>query len=651
MDSNNIQYHKSKEIQSKKHLPCHYSSTQSLSIIDTLLGEYCNCFFSCIDIIHHYDYVDYNYLYLSEQYPMNKVLIWSILSLWAIAFSFAADTCQGNICINGSGAIYMQNNDTIYNELVSGLSGATTTGTTTTWSVNTGTNLTGTTTTGATTTWSIFKPTGSNTAGASQLDEAILRWYTNGLTMYTTITDFNGNNALLREDASKLIYQAARTLWYKGTTFNECTFSDLTTVSDSLKQNIAEICKAGGLMKGDKGEFFPFRKLNNAEAITLIARIAGIKDTTTSSARWTAYLNYVKKLGILNGTDIHEGTMEKTITRWDLIILLHRLGKVYDKYYGDFSQAIDNPANLPTGTSNSSVSIGAGIVDTPRFTNSLLWMYNNDMTMFWKASDYDPYNVLTKEQAAKILSTYRKKFITTTKEKVVCKYTDIANSNLKTYIDDVCNYGIFPNTTTFDPGYNITKVEFVRAILAMQWLSTSDSTTQTVIEKALEAELITSSDLTTFDKPITRYEVAIMLHTLYLKNAFIKNLNDNNSIYYVISATSDQNSGATTTQKSFIDITTIDSKDFNNGYISIFNNVYKINKKETINYFPTSYSRYGTISDINTDNVIGTITLAIGQKAWTKVVVEGYIIFQNTAEIFTIMPTNTAPYYTITKIK
>lgn len=583
--------------------------------------------------------------------------MWTFLALWAfLTYSFAADTCNGNICIDGSGNIYMQNNATIYNELISGLSWTITSWSTTswssmTWTISTGAISSGSTTSWSTTTGSIFKPTGSNTVGASELDEAILRWYTNGLTMYTTIAGFNGGNALLREDASKLFYQAARTLWYKSTNFSDCTFSDISTVSDSLKQNIADICKAWGLMKGDKGNFFPFRKLNNAEAITVIARIAGIKDTTTSSARWTPYLDYVKKLWILNGTDIHEGTMEKTITRWELIILLHRLGKVYDKYYGDFSQAINNPANLPTGTSNSSVSIGAGIVDTPRFTNALLWMYNNDMTMFWKASDYDPYNVLTKEQAAKILSTYRKKFITTAKTTVTCKYTDITTSNLKIYIEDVCNYWIFPNTTTFDPGYNITKVEFVRAILAMQWLSTADSTTQTVIEKALEAELITASDLTTFDKPITRYEVAIMLHTLYLKNTFINNLNDNNSIYYVISPTSDQSTGTTTTQKSFIDITTIDSKDFNNGYISIFNKVYKINKKETINYFPTSYSRYGTISDINTDNVIGTITLAIGQKSWTKIVVEWYIIFQNTAEIFTISPTNTVPYYTITKIK
>lgn len=539
----------------------------------------------------------------------------------------------------------MQNNDAIYNELIDGLTGVVNTGIVTTGSISS-TTITGTTTSGNT-----FTPTGSNTSGKSELDEAILRGYNNGLTMYTTIPDYQADLALLREDTSKLMYQAARTLWYTATTFTECTFSDITTVSESLQENIADICTLGGLMKWDKGEFFPFRQLNNAEAITIIARIAGIKDTTSSSARWTPYLDYVKKLGILNGTDIHEGTMEKVITRGELIILLHRLGKVYDKYYGDFSQAINNPANLPTGTSSSNVSVGAGVVDTPRFTNALLWMYNNDMTMYWKASDYDPFNIMTKEQGAKILSTYRKKFITANRETVVCNYTDINNSNLKVYIEDVCNYGIFPNTTTFDPSYNITKVEFVRAILAMQWTVANDSNTQTVIEKALEAELITSSDLSTFDKPITRYEVALMLHTLYLRNTFIANLNDNNSVYYVISPTIDQSTGSTNKQKSFIDINTIDSKDFDNGYINIFNTVYKINKKETINYFPTSYSRYGTLTDINTDNVIGTITMAVGQKSGTKIVVEWYIILQNTDIIYTITPTDTPPYYIIEKIK
>lgn len=166
--------------------------------------------------------------------------------------------------------------------------------------------------------------------------------------MHLTIKDFNADWALLREDSSKLLYQAARTLGYKSETFNDCNFNDLEKVSSSLKQNIADICKAGGLMKGDKGQFFPLRKLTNAEAITVIARITGIKDTNSSSAWWTPYLNHVKKLNILNGMNIDEHTMDSSISRGDLIILLHRLGKLYDKHYGDFSQVINtNTINQP----------------------------------------------------------------------------------------------------------------------------------------------------------------------------------------------------------------------------------------------------------------------------------------------------------------
>jgi hypothetical protein len=38
-------------------------------------------------------------------------------------------------------------------------------------------------------------------------------------------------------------------------------------------------------------------------------------------------------------------------------------------------------------------------------------MYHSDMTVYWKASDYDPFNITTREQAAKLLSIYNKKFI------------------------------------------------------------------------------------------------------------------------------------------------------------------------------------------------------------------------------------------------
>lgn len=565
-----------------------------------------------------------------------------VLLCWVV---FAEDNCKGDTCITDDWSIYMswEENSEINILLLEGL-----TWVNLTWNLQTqNLNNTGSNTEEI----KEFKDTWSESLWVNQLDEAILRWYNNEITMYNSISDFMADHALLREDSSKLLYQTARILWYVAPEYNECSFSDINTVSESLKSNITQICKAWGLMKGDKGEFFPFRNLTNAEAITVIARIAGIQDTSTTSARWSPYLAYVKQLWILNGTDIYESTMDKVITRWQLIILLHRLGKVYDKYYGDFWAAINNPTNKPIGESPSNVSVGAGIVDTPRFTNALLWMYNNSMTLYRNASDYDPFNTMTKEQSAKVLSIYYDTFIDEKPTPITCIYKDIGNSTLKAYIENVCKYKIFPNTDTFKPSENILKSEFVKALLVMVGDITNESTTEQVIEEALDSELITASDLSTFNKPITRYEVAMMLHTLYLKNIFIDNLTQESSTYYIISPTSDQLSGSNNEQRSFIDINTIDSKDFNNGYINLFGKTYKLNKKETINYFPTSYSRYGTISDTNTDNIVGTITMAIWQKSWTKVVLEWYIIFQNTSNLYTITPTSTIPYYTIKKIK
>ncbi len=575
------------------------------------------------------------------------ILFGTVLASTAI---FAKDTCNGDLCVDQNGDINLQ--QPLYQQIAQN--------TLWSWSITTGSIVTWTVVNSWNKNDEIFFFTSTNTnefTWSDELENAIRRGHKHGLTKYSTIEEYNANYALLREDASKLFYQASRVLGYTAQNFEQCTFSDITTVAWDLQQNINSVCKLGWLMQGDKGEFFPFRKLKNAEALTVLARITGIKDSTSSSARWTPYLEYVKKLHILDETQIDETTMETTITRGELIILLYRLGKIYDKYYGDFSLAINDPSNLPIGNSDSSVSIGAGIIDTPRFTNALLWMYANKMTKFWKPAEYNPYELITKEQAAKLLSIYHTSFLATWASTVICNYTDIDSSDLRSYIEDVCRYGIFPNISVFNPKDSVNKESFVKGILIMQWILTQQASNKTVIEKALENWLISANDLSTFDKPITRYEAAIMLHALYLKQTFINNLNSNNSIYYVISKSTSQywtwsdSSTSGNEQYSFIDITTIDWKDFNNGYINLFGNVYKINKKEITSYFPTSYSWYGSITDINTDRVLWSINLAIGQRSGVKVVVEGYIVLDDLGTIYTILPTETMPYYLIKKIQ
>lgn len=498
-----------------------------------------------------------------------------------------------------------------------------------------------------------FQPSGTDTMSWWTELERAIRWgHQNGLTMFTTIDTFMWENAVLREDASKLLYQAARTLWYTDDDFDECEFSDIASVSESLKENIQQACKAWGLMKWDAWEFFPLRQLTKAEALTVIARIIGIKDTTTTSTWRAPYRDYIQQFDITEGLRIDESVMDDAISRSELIILLYRTAEIYDNYYGDFSGALYDPNNLTPGTSDSSVSVGAWIVDTPRFTNALLWMYNNDMTMFSDASDFKPYDIITREQSAKLLSIYHDKFIPTkSQEKVTCEYTDIT-SDLRDYIVNVCEYGIFPNTSLFNPEKLITKSEFIAATLRMQGKITGEKSQKDIIRIALEEDLISAKDLSTFEKPITRYEAALVLHTLYLKQLFVKSLNEAGSIYYVVSPVSDTQSTQADedTKKYFIDVMSIDSKDFNNWYISLSNKTYKLHKKETISYFPTSYLWYWTLRDINTDKSVWTVGLAIGQRAGAKIVVEWYINLNNNTDLYTINPAETIPYYIIDKI-
>ncbi len=83
----------------------------------------------------------------------------------------------------------------------------------------------------------------------------------------------------------------------------------------------------------------------------------------------------------------------------------------------------------------------------------------------------------------------------------------------------------------------MTKAEFIASLLKMsnQYPSQSGSRSDNVYNKALSLDMITQAEKQTFDKSITRYESAMILSKLYLKQEFTKNLSDTNASYSVIS--------------------------------------------------------------------------------------------------------------------
>ena len=518
--------------------------------------------------------------------------------------------------------------------------------------INTGSS----TTTGTITNNTISPTTGINTDDtikediitkpSSELESAILRWYTNNLTIFNTVEWFNWDLAITREQAAKFFNQWSRILWYQGSA-SDCNFSDIGTANEWLKASIIESCQIG-LMKWSNGVFRPTATLTHAEWITVISKIAWFVPATVTSknARWSPYLSFTKSIGILNNTDIDETSMEYKISRWDLMLLLYRLSKVSS----DKSQITNNQ-------SNSTVSLWAGISDDPEFITALLWMNKAGMTKYWRSSDYNPIATLTRGQAAQFLAVYDQKFDKNNTSYDKCIFNDIENSNFKISIQYVCEKWILRWwNKLFRPEEAIAKAEFIAWLLNMENeypLTVSGWNWMTnVFQKALSLDIVSKADESTFDKPITRYEVALILSKLYLKDQFTRSLSDSNTSYNIISPIeNDQTIYTSWQQKVFIDVNSLDSRDFTNWFVTLFWTNYKLNKKQTIQYFPTSYVWYGELSDISDDTTVGTISMSIWQKWISKLLIEWYIMLSTESWYYTIESTDQVPYYVISKIK
>lgn len=546
---------------------------------------------------------------------------------------------RGNLIINlDTGQITIANDNAEYQSLLTdGSDNTSSTGNSWSGLTTTGTNTNLTGTTGGTITHEAPITTGTQETIVwnSELERAINRWYTNKLTSYGEVTWFKPNNNITREQAAKFFLEWSKLLQYKGSYDGNCNFNDTAGAEPTLKSYINEICWVW-LMKGNWISFNPFSTLTHAEAITILARIASQNgEFATNDIRRQPYYDYINELNILPD-HINTTTMDQAISRGDLMILLFRLSSTI---------------KIPTSTtSSSSLSLGAGITDDPEFTTALLRMNNAGMTKFRRASDYNPFWVLTREQAAHFFSAYDQKFDNNTTTYSPCSFNDITQSSFQTAIQYVCDKWILHwGAWKFRPYDGIVKSEFIAGILNMinEYPTDSWNRQNNVYKKALSLEIIEKADLATFEKPLTRYEAALLFHKLYLKEQFKNNLLNANSDYTVISSLDQVSNGQ---QKIFIDINSIDNKDFTNWFVKLLWQNYKLTKKQVTQYFPTSYVRYGDLLDVVEDTTVGNISISIGQQWIRKVLIDGYIALEGDSSYYTITPIDNEPgYYTIEK--
>ena len=199
----------------------------------------------------------------------------------------------------------------------------TTTGTTIT---GTTTNTTSNTNTGATTSGTASPSTSTLTTG-TEFQQALQRMFTNGLTKYNTEKDYRADDALTRQEMSKIISQAYTAFGYEQTEKNQsCSFLDSGSFESSLGEYIVSACKRG-LLKGSQGKFLPKDKLTRPEAIAILIRMfEGKSSQETRNPRRGDYYLKARALGLTNVSN--QTAFDKTISRREVALYLFRLKNI-----------------------------------------------------------------------------------------------------------------------------------------------------------------------------------------------------------------------------------------------------------------------------------------------------------------------------------
>lgn len=521
--------------------------------------------------------------------------------------------------------------------------------------------MTGSTTTGTTNTGTMINTVTTGT----EFQQALAWMYANGLTMYNNEFDYRPDDGLLREEAAKIIWQAFTVLGYAQTTKNTvCTFSDSAQIDPTLTNHVQNTCKRGIFKGTTDGKFLPREQLTRPQSMALLIRIfEGKLSNENTIPRRGEY--YLKGQAIGLTTLNNQVAFDSMITRKEMAIYIRRLKNIVTNetlklmMLGKIAEIQNKETTPSTGLLNSFawLSDSLSINNDPELQEAIRRMNDNWLTIHKTIPTYQPFDILNREQAAKLLTTFAELFgFANTTTNINCLFQDIqtAETSLVPFIEKACKMGIMQwSQWRFWPKNNINKSEFVAAIIRLfEWKKldeTKNPRRKSYFEKAQELGMIWPADAITFDNPITRYEVALFLYRFKIKFQMLQNINNNTIQNQIISTVPWSILTGTNNlpeSRVYVDINLLRNSNFDVGYIEIFTNRYKIVKARTEKYFTNNFVWYGDVFSINTEEKIGTISYIVSNLS----LVEGTIRINDSTYI--IEPIlNTNAYYKLNQTK
>lgn len=524
-----------------------------------------------------------------------------------------------------------------------------------TGSMNTGTENTGTVDTGT-----VPLPIYTGT----EFQQALAWMYANGLTKYSDEGEYRPSDWLTREEAAKIIGQAFITLGYnQDTKNNNCNFIDADQIDPTLFSFVVNTCKRGIFKGTTDNKFLPIEKLTRPQAMALLIRMFEGKVSNESRVpRWGDY--YIKSQALGITTLNNQTAFNSNITREEIAIYMYRFRNIVSNETIKFmmlNKLNELDSTEPSTTTGILDNFGTladslSINNDPELLEAIRWMNDNGLTNFKTIPEYKPFEILNREQAAKIISLFAKIYNFGTASGWIisntCTFKDIATTDesLVTYVEQVCALGIMQwSNGYFNPKGTINKSEFIATIIRLFEGKKLDETTsprwKNYFEKAQDIGMIGPADAVTFENPITRYEVALFLYRFKVKYQILQNINNNNIQNQVVSTVPGSiRTGTNNMPESnvYVDMNLLQNGNFDIGYIEIFGQRYKIVKTNTEKYFTNNFVRYGDIFALDTEEKIGTTSFIVSNLA----LIEGVIRMQDST--FMISPiTNTNAYYKI----
>lgn len=240
--------------------------------------------------------------------------------------------------------------------------------------------------------------------------------FANGLTKYSTETDYRADDYLTREEAAKIIGQAFVKLGYsQGTKNTSCSFLDAADMDPSLTGFITNSCKRGIFKGTTDSRFLPREQLSRPQAMALLVRIfEGKVSNENRVPRRGDY--YIKGQALGLTTMNNQNAFDSFITRKEMAIYIRRLRNIVTNdtlkamYLGRLSEL-----NTTTSTSNivetlSSLTNSLSISNDPELIEAIKRMNDNGLTSYNDVTSYQPFEVLNREQAAKILVKFAEVF-------------------------------------------------------------------------------------------------------------------------------------------------------------------------------------------------------------------------------------------------